>query len=314
MKTIINEITDPYYNLALEEYLLKYFPLEENELFYLWQNKPSIIVGRNQNVFEEINLREAAKAGIPVIRRISGGGTVYHDLGNLNFTFLAPYSKENLNNYRKFTEPIIKVLRELGIPASFYGKSDIRIGSKKISGNAQSFYLKRMIHHGTLLFASNLEKLNLFLKAKGNYISKSVRSNPSATVNIKDYVPTDFNISDLYQALMDYIVGSLEANLIHLSTEDFEVVNKLKTEKYLTWDWNYGESPEFVRKGEEAEVLVKEGRIIDLKLNNLSEEVSTFVSSALHGKRYLETVIKTTLDKINIDEGISNRILDSLFT
>jgi lipoate-protein ligase A len=312
MKTIINDNTDPYYNLAFEEYLLKYFPLEENKLFYLWQNEPSIIVGRNQNVFEEINLRETTKAGIPIVRRISGGGTVYHDLGNLNFTFLAPYSKENLNNYRKFTEPIIKVLRELNIPASFYGKSDIRIGTKKISGNAQSFYLKRMLHHGTLLFDTNLENLNLFLTGNSKISSKSVRSNPSATANIKEYTANHFQISDLYQALMESI--AFNDSLIQLRAEDIAAVNKLRREKYLTWEWNYGESPEFIKRSEEAEVVVKEGKIIELRLKGLPEKLNLLIRNALLGKRYFEAEIKKTLANMKIDEGMSERILASLFT
>ena len=111
-----------------------------------------------------MDLREAEKDGIPVVRRISGGGSVYHDLGNLNFTYLAPYSKENLNNYRKFTEPVLGVLNKLGIPAEFSEKSDIKIGNKKISGNAQSFRGQKMLHHGTLLFDADLERLGRYLK------------------------------------------------------------------------------------------------------------------------------------------------------
>jgi lipoate-protein ligase A len=317
MKTIINSSTDPFYNLALEEYLLKYFQSNE-EVFYLWRNSPSIIVGRNQNVFEEVDLREVEKAGIPIIRRISGGGAVYHDLGNLNFSFLVPYLKENLNNYQKFTEPIIRVLRKNVIPAEFYGKSDIRIGDKKISGNAQSFYQKRMIHHGTLLFDTDLDKLESFLKINDNYQSKSIRSNPSKTVNLKEYLPEDFKITDLYISLVEEIVGNLKNKLLKLTPDDIQKVKELRDQKYQTYEWNYGESPEFTLSREEPFFLklnVKEGRIFNLDLNfpTITLDKNLEMKNSLIGHRFIEREIKEILLNLSMEENLKLKFLDNVF-
>ena len=309
MKTIVNKGTDPYYNLALEEYLLRRWKREE-ELFYLWRNSPVVVVGRNQNVFSELNLRETEKDGVPIVRRVSGGGSVYHDLGNLNFTFLAPYSKENLNNYRKFTEPILSVLNGLGVPAEFSGKSDLVVDGKKISGNAQSFLGGRMIHHGTLLFDADLERLNSYLKMKESISSFAVRSRPSQVANLKAYFPEGFGIQDLASKLLEEIVLNSGGEVIHLREEELAEVEELKNEKYLSWDWNYGESPEFAIKAPEASVRVKEGRIRDF-CSDLLPEGGKSLEPGLLGNRFLEKEVEATLS--GIEEGIKRRIIDALF-
>src|SRR5690554_1895283 len=188
MYTIINRSTDPRYNLALEEYVLKYLDTTE-DIILLWQNEPSVIIGRNQNTTEEINATYIKEHNIHVVRRISGGGAVYHDFGNLNFTFVTNNLRENLNNYRKFTEPVIQALNELGVPAEFSGRNDIVVEGKKISGNAQSYHKNRMFHHGTILFNANLEMVAKVLQVSADKIaSKGIKSNRSRVTNILPYL------------------------------------------------------------------------------------------------------------------------------
>src|SRR5690554_4111075 len=170
MYTISNYGSDPYYNLALEEYLLKSDKIPPN-LVWLWQNRPAVIVGRNQNTVEEINLKVIKEKKIDVVRRISGGGAVYHDLGNINFTFITSALGNSEDLFRRFTEPVIAALREMGVPAVFSGRNDIVVNGKKISGNAQAYYQRRMYHHGTLLFDTDLDTVAAVLNVASDKIS-----------------------------------------------------------------------------------------------------------------------------------------------
>ncbi|VEU83121.1 lipoate--protein ligase family protein [Acholeplasma hippikon] len=238
MKTILSISTDPYFNLAWEEYILKNIYKDE-DIFLLWQNDTSIIVGRNQNVFEEVNLDFVVKNHIPLVRRISGGGTVFHDLGNLNYSYITS-AKGKINNYKLMTEDLIKALNELGIDARFEGKSDIKINGKKISGNAQSVIGDRLLHHGTLLFNSNLEKLNGVIKQKDTSIeSISVKSNRSTVTNLSEY--TNMSIEEIKDYILKRLVPSDQVHT--LSDKDIKRIEDLKQERYLTYQWNYGESP-----------------------------------------------------------------------
>ncbi len=179
MKTIFSQSTDPYFNLAWEEYIFKNIECQE-DILLLWQNEPSVIIGRNQIVFEEVSVEYAKKHQIPIIRRISGGGTVYHDLGNLNFSVITNNYKDAISNYKYFTEPIIHCLNELKVDAHLSGRSDICIQDQKISGNAQSYYQNRMLHHGTILFSSDLKHLNKIIKKPSkDFESFGVKSNRS---------------------------------------------------------------------------------------------------------------------------------------
>lgn len=235
---LTHENTDPYFNIASEEYLLT----EKKESFiYLWKNAPSVIVGRNQNTLQEVNLGYTTKKGIKTVRRLTGGGAVYHDLNNVNYTVITPYDKE-VNSYLYFTTPIIEYLNSIGINADFTGRNDITIDGKKISGNAQTIKGDRILHHGTLLFKSDLDALTNALKPnKVKMESKGIKSVRSRVTNISEYLGKDIGIDEFYQDLINYF----KKNTIEykLTEEDIKNINKLASEKYSTYEWNIGKSP-----------------------------------------------------------------------
>jgi lipoate-protein ligase A len=248
MKTILNDSLDPRFNLALEEYVLKYLPTDEDFIF-LWQNANSVIIGRNQNTIEEVNAQYVQEHDVHVVRRITGGGAVYHDLGNLNFSFITNTTKDNVNNYRKFTDPVITALQTYGVPAQFGGRNDILVDDMKISGNAQAFHGHRFLHHGTILFDADLTMLGKILNPKPDKIeSKGIKSVRSRVTNIKPYfkdgVPSmkDFQ-SRLLKALLK--TDDVTPFVYTLTPNDLSKINELVQTKFSTWDWNYGQSPAF---------------------------------------------------------------------
>lgn len=246
MLTIINQSTNPYYNLALEEYVLKRINTEE-DFILLWQNEPAIIIGRNQNTYAEINYQYVKEHHIHVARRLSGGGAVYHDLGNLNFTFITKNSKDNLNNYRKFALPIIKALNLLGVPAEFHGRNDIVVEGKKISGNAQTFYQNRMLHHGTILFDVDLDMVAKVLNVNIEKLSaKGIKSNRSRVTNIYPYLKQKMTVKEFSSYLLKFFLNDdYKDKIYQLTPKDLENIEKLKNDKYIKWEWNFGESPQF---------------------------------------------------------------------
>jgi lipoate-protein ligase A len=195
--------TNPYTNLATEEYLLKNSP---SDIFMLWRSQPAVIVGKHQNAMAEINYHFVRENGIPVIRRLSGGGTVYHDLGNLNYTFIMNGTEGNLVNFRRFAQPIIDVLHGVGVDARLEGKNDLRVNGKKISGNAEHVYKNRVLHHGTLLVESNLVNLGMALKAPTNrYSDRAVQSIRSVVANLNDYLDRPVTADDMANRILGYM-------------------------------------------------------------------------------------------------------------
>ena len=234
-------ITDPRLNLALEEYLLRHVRLDEPILLF-YVNQPAVIVGRNQNVWEEIDLTYVETNDIDVVRRLSGGGAVYHDLGNLNFSFISTGS-ENLHNFRLFTEPVIRVLNEWGVPAALHGKSDIYAGGKKLSGNAQYLTVQRMVSHGTILFDSDLEALRHALNPRQLRIeSKAVQSIRAKVVNIRDWLP-EMDMATFKRALLTGIFAGNTIPTYELDGAEWEKVQEMKAARYDSWEWNNGRSP-----------------------------------------------------------------------
>ncbi len=247
MLFVKNPFLDPWFNIAAEEYLLKQF---NKEIIMLWRSNPSIIVGKHQNTLAEINLEYVRKNEIPVVRRLSGGGTVFHDPGNINFTFIKKADKENLVNFRGHTQPVIDFLQSLGVDARFEGKNDLRVNGLKISGNAEHIHKEKVLHHGTLLFDSDLGKLNEAIKAKEqNFESKAVKSLRSRVTNISRFLQTPLSREDFMEKLESYFFQHYPfLEKYDFRADDIRAINRIKEEKYIKWEWNFGWSPVYTFK------------------------------------------------------------------
>ncbi|MEK5379597.1 lipoate--protein ligase [Niallia sp. FSL W8-0635] len=239
-------ITDPRINLAIEEYALK--NLDINETFLLFYiNEPSIIIGKNQNTIEEINTEYVESKGIHVVRRLSGGGAVYHDLGNLSYSFITKDDGDSFHNFRKFTEPVVQALKSMGVNAELSGRNDLLAEGRKISGNAQFSTRGRMFTHGTLLFDSEMDHIVSALKVKKDKIeSKGIKSVRSRVANITEFLPKKISIEEFRRLLLSYLFDGEENVQEYVLTEDdWEKIHQLSKERYQNWDWNYGKSPKF---------------------------------------------------------------------
>lgn len=236
---------DPAVNLALEEYIFRQLPENNYLLFYI--NEPSIIIGKNQNTVEEINAEYVKQQGIHVVRRMSGGGAVYHDLGNLNFSFIMKDDGSSFHNFKKFTEPVVAALKELGVEAELSGRNDIQVGERKISGNAQFHSRGKIISHGTLLFNSEMDNVSSALKVNAEkYVSKSTKSVRSRVANITEFLKEPLTIEQFRVKILHSIFAGLdEIPTYKLTDEDWKKVYQLADERYRSWEWNYGRSPEF---------------------------------------------------------------------
>lgn len=244
MLCIKDSHTDPYFNLAADEYVLKNFT---EDCFMLWRNAPSIIVGKHQNTLSEINIDYVKEKQIKVVRRISGGGAVFHDLGNLNFTFVRNGEAGNLVDFRKFTRPIIEVLQRMGINAKFEGRNDLTIEGKKFSGNAEHVWKNRVLHHGTLLFSAIMTDLSAALKVNPlKFKDKAVKSVRSRVTNISEHLEEKMDVLEFRDRIMQYIMEMYpESKMYEYSEKDIQGIEKLRDEKFSTWDWNFGYSPKY---------------------------------------------------------------------
>ena len=240
MKYVYSKSTDPYWNLALEQYL---FDSGDESYFMLWQNDNAIIIGKNQNTSMEINEDFVKDNDIKVVRRLSGGGAVYHDLGNLNFTFITD-SRSSKIDFSVFCGPVIQALKSLGVTAELSGRNDMTIGGKKFSGNAMYQTADRTLCHGTLMFDSNLEMLSGALKASKQRF-KGVKSTPSAVTNIKPWMKGDFTIGEFLAALKEFMFKTYALTEYCLTPPQLARVDKLRADVYSTRDWNYGASPSY---------------------------------------------------------------------
>jgi len=236
---------DAYFNIASEEYLLYKYPTED--IFLLYVNAPSIIVGKFQNTLAEINLDYVKENNIKVVRRMSGGGTVYHDLGNLNFSFHTLLGGNDFMDFSQFTEPVVDMLNKMNVPAKLEGRNDLLVEGKKFSGNAKLARNGKMIQHGTILLNSQMEVLGEALKVNPlKFIDKAVKSNRARVTNLINYLPKDTSTDQLKELLIQEIIEKNEgATRYVLTAEDIQGIEKLVQEKYNTWDWNFGFSPNY---------------------------------------------------------------------
>jgi len=322
MKYILNSSTDPYYNLALEEYCLKNVEMDE-DYFLLWQNAPAIIVGKNQNTFEEINPRFVEENSIPVARRISGGGAVYHDFGNLNFTFIANIEDSATVDFKKYALPVIEALKTLGINAELSGRNDITIDGKKISGNAQRMYRKKLMQHGTLLFDVNIHDLVDSLNVKMDKItSKGIKSVRSRVTNIKEHLADEIDMKAFWELIHLFLSEDGSSEEILLSEEEKAEIKKLRDERFATWDWNYGSSPKFDIYNEkrfeggkiEFAAEIKEGIIESIRFfgDYLGIRPVDFVEERLVGRKFEIDSVRRTLEQFPLREYFGKITLDEL--
>ena len=294
---------DPYFNLAAEEYFLKNF---REDFFILWRSQPSVVVGKHQNALAEINHEFVKMNQIPVARRLSGGGTVFHDPGNVNFTFIRNVDKISDVSFKVFTGPIIDALKEIGIDAYTTGRNDLLIEGKKISGNAEHIHKNRVLHHGTLLFNSHLEALRGALKVDlSKYEDKAVKSNRSEVANIADYLSRPMSVEEFTDSLFNEIGKNIPEVMVYTPTPaDLEAIQKLSIEKYLTWEWIFGYSPRYEFKNTletsqgtlQISLLVEHGLIAEVTLSgSISSELSQKISQCIIGCRHDFEELKTAL-------------------
>jgi len=235
--------TDPAVNLAAEEWLLRQSP---TDVFMLWRNAPAVIVGRNQNTRGQINEAFVRARNIPVVRRLTGGGAVFHDLGNVNFTFISLGESDRDIDFRRFTAPIIEALAALGVPCAFEGRNDLAIGGKKISGNAQFVLKDRVLHHGTLLFSAVMADLSGALQVDPvKYRDKAVKSIPKRVTNIAAHLPEPMTVEAFMDHVMAHVSSGAAPKTLGLAPDEEEAVSLLTERKYRAYDWNYGYSPDY---------------------------------------------------------------------
>lgn len=292
MKLYINPCTDPFYNLALEEYILT--RETEGDFLLLWQNRPSVILGLNQNALEEIRAGAVSLRGISVVRRITGGGAVYHDLGNLNFSFVTDVSAGGSDPMRRFIEPVAAYLNSLGLPAEADGRNDITVCGKKVSGNAERIFGERMLHHGTLLFQSDLAALAQVLKPPDDkFQSKSTKSVRSRVGNISELLPSPMPFQAFKEGLVRWLSKGENLAPWKPSLQAEAEIQRLSQEKYASDLWNYGHAPDVSFKNRrrfsggslEICLLLEGGRICEAKLYGdfLAAEAIEPLTAALRG-------------------------------
>ena len=320
MLLINNTNTNAYFNLAMEEYFLKN---TNEDIFLLWQNENSIIVGKNQNTLSEINYDYVKENNIKVVRRLSGGGAVFHDLGNINFTFIS-CNDNSFSDFKKFTMPIVEALKELNVHAEFSGRNDLLIDGQKFSGNAQYNYKNKVMHHGTLLFSSEINDLSNALKVKpSKFQGKSVKSVKSRVTNISSHLDKKMTVLEFKDYLMDFINKRDEnSHFYELNDKDIESINKLVEEKYSTWEWNFGYSPKYSLYNElkypggnvEFSLDVHDGLIKDIKFfgDFFGKEDISFIEDKLRNVKHNEYSIKSALEDVDINNYFLNCNIDIL--
>ncbi|MBD5586218.1 lipoate--protein ligase [Clostridium botulinum] len=311
MKYIDNSNIDPYFNLAAEEYFLRH---KNDEYFILWRDEPCVIVGKNQNTLSEIDMDYIETNNVKVVRRQTGGGAVFHDLGNLNYTFIVKDDGKSFNDFERFCKPIIGVLKTLGVKAEFSGRNDLLIDGKKISGTAQCKYKNRVMHHGTLLFSSDIVNLSGALKPKKiKFQDKAVKSVISRITNISEHLDSKIDVLAFKNKIFDYILKSeKDAEVMPLTQDEIDEIEKIKKSKYETWAWNFGSSPkyDFYNEGKftggtiELTLKVEKGIITDIKIFGDFFGVKDVkeIEDLLKGTEHKKEEIKNAINNVNIYE------------
>ncbi len=319
MLIIRSNTSNPAFNLATEEFLMNH---KQDNWFYLYINDRSIIVGKHQNSLAEINVDYVKENNVIVIRRTTGGGAVFHDPGNLNFTFIMKEHPGETADFRKYTQPIIDVLQAMDVDAKFEGRNDMTIEGKKFSGNAKAFYNNKILQHGTLLFDSTLPNLSQALKLNPlKYRDKAVKSISSRVTNISEHLKHDITLEEFEKRIVDHVrTMYADAEVYDLTDEDRAAIQKLVDEKYGTWDWNFGYSPKYnLQKGiktsgghVEVNLDVRKGQIENVKIFGdffNTRDVSE-LEDMLRGAPHERDKIKEILLTVGIEKYLNNVTVD----
>ncbi len=318
MLYIMNNSDDPFFNHAVEEYIVNNF---DEEVFMLWINKPAILIGRNQNTMSEIELDFVKENNIEVVRRLSGGGTVYNDYGIMNFTFITYKDSNPLNDgFEKFARPVIEALNSLGVKAEFTGRNDILIDGKKICGNAQYCTHDKILHHGTLLYDGNMENLKYALKSREiKFVDKSVKSVGSRVTKIYEHMEDkSMDVLKFREYLKEYVMEIYDIEKVYnLTEEDLKEIEKIADERFRTWEWNYGKSPSYSYKNAikypncgvvEYSLNIINGKIDDISIYGdfFGEKDISKVENDLNGVNFEINSINNYLDNIKLGDYIKN--------
>lgn len=313
MYILRNDVTDPAFNLALEQYLLEN---RRGEYFWFWRNERSVVVGKNQNTQSEIDQEFVEKHGICVVRRLSGGGAVFHDLGNINYSYVTDHIPGDFIDFAKYTRPIIEVLSTLGVRAELSGRNDILVNGSKISGNAQYVRGERLLHHGTLLFDADINYMQNALHADGDkFIDKAVRSVRGRVVNLKQFLPEGMDATEFMRLMERGIMERYsDGKRIELTPAELSAINELADKTYRSWDWNYGYSPNYSfrrsqrLKGGSIEVRmdVANGVIGDIRFfgDFFGEKDVSELCMALRGVKHERSSILYALADVNVGAHI----------
>ena len=321
MRYLRNKNTDPYYNMAFDEFCLESLPIDE-PVFFLWQNRPAVIVGLNQEVNTEVNLDYLNKNNIALVRRVTGGGAVYHDLGNLNYTIVGR-SEDLERDYPEYASILMKALQELGIPATLSGRNDILVDGKKVSGFAKRVCKNRLMVHGTLMYDVDLEVLPQALTPSASKLqSKGIASVRSRVANLRDYLPEVADIQAFSQRLEEILSCHYTDTEYQLSAEDLASIQRLANEKFAQWEWNYGRSPKATLTHSarlacgtvEIHLKIAENRIVFCQFGGdfLGNLPTSEVESALNGVVYEVNAIRECLKKMEIGQYFDGVEVDDL--
>ena len=317
--------TDPAYNLAFEEYVLAH--RRDASYLLLWQNDNTGVIGQNQNAEEEINRAYVEEHGIRVVRRTTGGGAVYHDLGNLNYSFITDAGEKDSLAKERFTEPVVHALCALGLQAESSGRNDILVSGKKVSGTAQRLLHGRILHHGTLLFDADPEAVAGALRVdSAKFRSKSVKSVRSRIGNIREYLAADMTMTEFWNYLKKALTDG-EYTEETLSDAELEEVTRLRDTKYASWEWTFGKSPKYDMRNKcywdggslEVRAAVSSGRIAQIAFYGdfLSRCSLKELTDALSGCEYRRESVAAVLKSFPIRDcfgGISEEeVLETVF-
>ena len=325
MRYIKTPSTDPYYNMAFDEYCLESLPIDE-PVFYLWQNRPAVIVGFNQEVNTEVNLDYLKANGIALVRRVTGGGAVYHDLGNLNYTIVG--RSENLErDYPGYASLMMEALQALGVPATLSGRNDILVEGKKVSGFAKRVCKNRLMVHGTLMYDVDVDVLTKVLNPSVTKLqSKGIASVRSRVANLRDYLPEIPDIRTFTNRLEEILSNCYADTEYHLSEEDLANIERLKNEKFATWEWNYGHSPKATLTHSarlacgtiEIHLTLAENRIASCRFGGdfLGNLPTSEIEKALTGIPYEAHAVRECLSRMDVSlyfDKVSVKELSDLF-